>query len=370
MPEHALAGGIYEASTRRFIRRDVAVERAASAQLSELGLRLVDADWSREAAWKLTPSKLPSVARALAESGWHVVAEGKVFRQPGQTSASVSSSVDWFELHGAVVYGDTTAQLPQLLAALKRGETMVTLGDGSYGLLPEEWLDRFGHVAAMGEVEGDHIRFRPSQAGVLDALLATQPSVDCDAAFGHVRKQLARFQSISPAQQPAGFQGSLREYQRDGLGWMHFLRQFSFGGCLADDMGVGKTAQVLALLETRRELRAKGEIDAPSLAVVPKSLIFNWKQEVQRFTPQIRVLDYTGTGRSKDDLTSCDLILTTYGTLRRDAVRFKDQVFDYVILDEAQAVKNAADRIGQGSPSAARQPSSRTERHAGREPSG
>ena len=75
---------------------------------------------------------------------------------------------------------------------------------------------------------------------------------------GHVRQELARFQSISPAAQPAGFQGRLREYQREGLGWMHFLRQFSFGGCLADDMGVGKTAQVLALLETRRELRATG----------------------------------------------------------------------------------------------------------------
>ena len=122
---------------------------------------------------------------------------------------------------------------------------------------------------------------------------------------------------------------------------MHFLRQFSFGGCLADDMGVGKTAQVLALLETRRELRMKGEVAAPSLAVVPKSLIFNWKQEVERFTPQIRVLDYTGVGREKSDLSEFDLILTTYGTLRRDAVRFKDLVFDYVILDEAQAVKNA-----------------------------
>jgi SNF2 family DNA or RNA helicase len=75
--------------------------------------------------------------------------------------------------------------------------------------------------------------------------------------------------------------------------------------------------------------------------VVPKSLIFNWKQEIQRFTPQIRVLDYTGIARNKDDLSRFDLILTTYGTLRRDAVHFKEQVFDYVILDEAQAVKNA-----------------------------
>jgi SNF2 family DNA or RNA helicase len=122
---------------------------------------------------------------------------------------------------------------------------------------------------------------------------------------------------------------------------MHFLRQFSFGGCLADDMGVGKTAQVLALLETRRELRAKGELNKPSLVVVPKSLIFNWKQEVERFTPQLRLLDHTGIGRNKNDFSGVDLVLTTYGTLRRDALRFKDTVFDYVILDESQAIKNA-----------------------------
>ena len=338
---NSAARGIYEASTQRFYCRDVAVEKTAWTKLSELNLRFVEAGWNRDAGWELAPTKLPRVVRALAESGWHVVAEGKVFRQPGEAGVSVASGVDWFELHGAVVYGDTTAPLPKLLAALKRGETMVTLDDGSYGLLPEEWLRRFGHVAAMGEVEGDHIRFRPNQAGVLDALLATQPGVDCDEAFRHVRSELARFQSVSPAEQPAGFNGRLREYQREGLGWMHFLRQFHFGGCLADDMGVGKTAQVLALLETRRELRVRGEINAPSLAVVPKSLIFNWKQEVQRFTPELRVLDYTGNARTRDDLSSCDLVLTTYGTLRRDALHFKDQVFDYVILDEAQAVKNA-----------------------------
>jgi SNF2 family DNA or RNA helicase len=170
--------------------------------------------------------------------------------------------------------------------------------------------------------------------------------VDCDVTFRRVRTELTQFASIGPAEQPAGFNGRLRDYQREGLGWMHFLRQFSFGGCLADDMGVGKTAQVLALLESRRELRAQAQIEAPSLVVVPKSLIFNWKQEVQRFTPQLRVLDYTGmaraTTREKDEFSSYDVILTTYGTLRRDALHFKDKVFDYVILDEAQAIKNGS----------------------------
>ncbi len=338
--QQAAVRGIYHAASRRFIRRDPAAEQAAAATLVTLGLRFSKADWSDDAGWSVAVKNIPRIVRALVETGWQVFAEGMAFRQPGKFSVSVSSGVDWFELHGTAVFGETTAQLPQLLAALRRGDAMVTLDDGSYGLLPEEWLRRFGAVAAMGETHGDHIRFRPNQAGVLDALLATMPAVDCDEAFRRMRQQLTQFQTIGPAAQPAGFRGVLREYQREGLGWMHFLRQFSFGGCLADDMGVGKTAQVLALLETRRELRVKGEIDAPSLAVVPKSLIFNWKQEVERFTPQIRVLDYTGIGRNKGDLSGCDLILTTYGTLRRDAVHFKDMVFDYVILDEAQAVKN------------------------------
>src|SRR5204863_2302892 len=122
----------------------------------------------------------------------------------------------------------------------------------------------------------------------------------------------------------------LRDYQREGLGWMEFLRKFSFGGCLADDMGVGKTAQVLAMLETRRELRAAGEPLAPSLVVVPRSLVFNWKQEAERFTPQLRVLDYTGVTRGGNGFEGYDVVLTTYGTLRRDAVRLKDAEFDYV----------------------------------------
>jgi hypothetical protein len=333
--------GFFDASVRRFVRRDLDREKAASALLIELGFRFGSASWNNEAGWNLPPAKLPRAARTLVEAGWHIVAEGKVFRSPGTTRAEVISGIDWFELHGEVDYGGAKAQLPQLLQALKRGETMVALDDGSYGLLPEEWLSRFGTMAAMGAAEGDHIRFGSGQAGLLNALLATEPAVNCDETFLHVRKQLDRFQQIDPAEQPAGFNGQLRGYQCEGLGWMHFLRQFSFGGCLADDMGVGKTAQVLALLETRRELRAKGELDKPSLVVVPKSLIFNWKQEVERFTPQLKLLDFTGIDRHRNKFAGYDLILTTYGTLRRDALRLKDTIFDYVVLDEAQTVKNA-----------------------------
>ncbi|MBV9746981.1 MAG: DEAD/DEAH box helicase, partial [Acidobacteriia bacterium] len=264
----------------------------------------------------------------------------------------VSSGIDWFELHGEVEYGETAAKLPELLAAVRRGENMVRLDDGTYGLLPEEWLARFGSVAGLGQASDGHLRFQRNQAGLLDALLAAQPEARCDETFARVRDQLRRFDGIHAADQPSGFSGQLRHYQREGLGWMDFLRAFGFGGCLADDMGVGKTAQVLALLEHRRAVRASGADAAghgaeeplpagPSLVVVPRSLVFNWKQEAARFTPQLRVLDHTGGARSTDAFADYDIVLTTYGTLRRDAVEFKDLEFDYIVLDEAQAIKNA-----------------------------
>jgi len=343
VPALEAARGFYDAEARRFLRRDARAEKAASTLLEELGLKFETYLYGAfRPAWEIAPTKLPRVVRALVEAGWHIEADGKVFRKPGAFHMEVSSGVDWFDLHGQVDYGDGHAPFPALLEALRRGESMVRLDDGSYGVLPEEWLRRFGVLAAMGTPDTDHVRFRRSQAGLLDALLATQPDARCDETFARVREELRLFQGVEAAAQPAGFVGQLRDYQREGLGWMGFLSRFSFGGCLADDMGVGKTAQVLALLEQRRAHKAAGERVAPSLVVVPKSVIFNWKQEAARFTPQLRVLDYTGMERDATDFASYDLILTTYGTLRRDVVDLRKIDFDYVVLDEAQAIKNAA----------------------------
>ncbi|MGA2711929.1 MAG: DEAD/DEAH box helicase [Bryobacteraceae bacterium] len=339
--------GFYDAEARRLVVRDLAVEESARSRLGELGMTFMPAAYNRpEAGWELTPKKLPAVVRAAIEAGWHIEADGKTFRRPGAVQVSVASGIDWFELHGEVAYGDATAKLPALLAALKRGDSVVLLDDGTYGLLPEEWLARFASLASLGDADTDHIRFRRNQAGLLDALLAAQPEANCDETFTRLRDQLRRFDGVRSGAQPAGFIGQLRDYQRDGLGWMEFLRRFSFGGCLADDMGVGKTAQVLAMLEARRAQREAGASGddaprAPSLVVVPKSLVFNWKQEAARFTPKLRVLDHTGSVRDVGLFDDFDIVLTTYGTLRRDAAEFRDIEFDYLVLDEAQNIKNA-----------------------------
>jgi superfamily II DNA or RNA helicase len=334
--------GIFDAASRRFLRRDFDAEAAANAMLDQLGVKRGQASyWEPEPARGFAASKLPRVVRSLVEAGWHIDAEGKIFRRPGAYRLEVTSGVDWFELHGEVDYGGTKARLPELLAALRRGNNMVQLDDGTYGMLPEEWLRRIGSLAGMGSPENGHIHFTRSQAGLLDALLATQPEAQWDQTFARVRAELQQFGGVEAAAQPEGFVGRLRDYQCEGLAWILFLQRFSFGGCLADDMGVGKTAQVLALLEMRRALRCTGQPVAPSLIVVPKSLLFNWKEEAKRFTPRLRVLDHTGMTREGNDFAASDVILTTYGTLRRDILSLKDLEFDYVILDEAQAVKNA-----------------------------
>ena len=146
---------------------------------------------------------------------------------------------------------------------------------------------------------------------MLDALLASQPQVTCGRRLRRGARALQNFGGVKAEEPPAGFVGELRPYQKEGIGWLSFLRQFGFGGCLADDMGLGKTVQILALLEARRELREGAKTAAapdgpppedassngngrhslmntppgPSLVVVPRSLVFNWKEEAAKFAP-------------------------------------------------------------------------------------
>ena len=150
------------------------------------------------------------------------------------------------------------------------------------------------------------------------------------------------FAGLTPAPLPFDLGATLRPYQRHGVDWLHFLKGAGLGGILADDMGLGKTLQTLAFLRT---LTASG----PSLVVCPSSLVFNWQAEAAKWTPELRVLALTGSGRLDDfqKIEKTDLVITTYALLRRDIDSLREVEFAAVALDEAQHIKNPDSQSAQ-----------------------
>ena len=342
---------IVKRDERLCVLRDREAETVAWGELRDAGFRRLAPRPSAPDV-EVAIGDLGAAVRALTTDGWTIRADDKPVREAGELKFAVRSGIDWFELHADVSFGDASVTLPELLAALKRGDDAVRLSDGSLGILPTAWAEQLGLIAGLGSEEEDHLRFSANQAVLLDALLSAQPEVEYDDQFGSLRERLRGLDGVVPVEEPEDFEGELREYQRNGLGWMTFLQDCNLGGCLADDMGLGKTVQLLALLLGRKQAREQaGEKHRPSMVVVPRSLLFNWKNEAERFTPHLSVIEYTGSDRHRmrDQFSEIDLILTTYGTLRRDVMDLKDQPFDYVVLDEAQTIKNASSQVSKAS---------------------
>lgn len=347
-PPRPKPSGHLDRERKEIVLRDAVLERRLLARLGQLGARPEEGGAPGELA--VRASDLSRVVRVLAGEGWFVVAHGRRVRAPGPISMRVASGVDWFDLEASIDFGGISVTLPELLRALRKKSELVRLDDGTEGVLPEAWLERYAPLAEMGEIQGDAIRFARSQALLLDLLLASQPEAAADDAFARARERLAGLERVGPLPEPEGFAGQLRDYQKEGLGWLAFLDEIELGGCLADDMGLGKTVQVLAALAHRRaRARAAGHATRPSLVVAPRSLVHGWRDEAARFVPGLRVLDHTGQGRAASTAVfdAYDLVITTYGTVRRDIAQLEKYPFDLVVLDEAQLIKNHASQASK-----------------------
>ena len=348
------AGGAADTTRRIFVRRDRAAEREALALLPRYGVvapRKPDDETEVVTHHVEIPrARLDASVPALAAAGWSVEVAGRRYRPAGSVAWNVTSGIDWFELSGTVDFGGVSAEMPALLEALARGERSVELSDGSIGILPEGFADELAPMAALAQKHDGRLRYGRIQVALLDALLAGQPRSRVDEAFEKIREELSHGERPEAEDEPEGFDGTLRHYQREGLGWLSFLERMGLGGCLADDMGLGKTIQVLAMLVRRQlTMREGGIAHRPTLVVVPKSLVFNWIEEARKFAPGLRVLNHTGNARLDEtgSLSDWDVVLTTYGTLRRDIVRHREIEFDYVVLDEAQSIKNAGSQAAK-----------------------
>ncbi|HEX7152543.1 MAG TPA: DEAD/DEAH box helicase [Thermoanaerobaculia bacterium] len=323
---------------RKLVRRDRIAEERFRAHLGTLP---VVASFD---GYRVRIAQLEAVARELLAEGWLVELDASPLRVTDDIDVELSSGIDWFELNVNASFGDITIKLPELLAAAEANRSLLRLADGSFGIVPTSWTEGLAPVIELGKVEGDAVRFRRAQALLIDALLQTKKPT-ADVEFNELRTRLGSA-APEPRAEPPTLKAELRAYQRAGLGWIHFLRESGVGGVLADDMGLGKTVQTLAMLET---LRAEGN-RAPSLVVAPRSLLFNWAAEAKKFTPNLRVVEHHGAEREKTAaFADCDIVLTTYATMRLDIAQLSQIEFEYVILDEAQAIKNASSQVAKAS---------------------
>jgi len=259
----------------------------------------------------------------------------------GKISTSVKSGIDWFEVEVNITFGDNNVSLKDIRNAVINKDKYIRLKDGSVGILPSEWLHKLEKYFRHGEVRSDKLLVSHLKFSVVDELFDDISDAEVLQEIEDKKRKLAGFKEIAKTKIPKAIKAELRHYQKEGVNWLNFLNEMNWGGILADDMGLGKTLQVLTFLQ---QIVKKDK--TPNLIIVPTTLLFNWRAEINKFVPGFKALYHYGIGRATDTETfqNYPLIFTTYGILLRDIKMLKEFRFNYVILDESQAIKNPASR--------------------------
>ena len=242
--------------------------------------------------------------------------------------------------------GDESVGLEELRRLAEQGVPLIRIGD--------RWVEIRGEdFEKANSFLGKH----PGGASTLGEVLrlaaggddGDAPPITGIRTAGWIRELLgedgeAPEDSVRPIAVPKAFQGKLRPYQERGLAWLAFLDRFGLGGCLADDMGLGKTIQMIALLQHERQDRPEGTV-RPTLLVCPMSVAGNWRRELERFAPELRVHIQHGPDRPvgegfTEKASNCDVVVTTYALVSRDRNWIESVEWERLVLDEAQHVKN------------------------------
>jgi len=277
-----------------------------------------------------------------------IVQNKKFFLGESSISIEIKENIDWFDIYANIKFGDFTIPFNELRRIISLKGNEITLPNGEIAVIPEKWLIEYSELFAFVEDgktrNGSHVSMKLKKhhlALVRDLENGQLAKVSMDRKLD----KLQNFKEIEDVNVPVYFNGVLRPYQLSGYNWLHFLNKYNFGGCLADDMGLGKTVQTLALLQAHREKNIKHA----SLLVMPTSLVYNWELESKKFTPDLKIQVYMGTNRNKDvaEFKNYDIVLTSYGIVRLDIQILTKFYFNYIILDESQAIKNPNSNISK-----------------------
>jgi non-specific serine/threonine protein kinase len=260
-----------------------------------------------------------------------------------KTQIYISSGVDWFDAKVDIIFGNEHVTIAEVKRALANKQQFVQLNDGTLGILPEEWIKKYSLLFNVGEGKHNKLRLSKYHLSVIDELYEERDESEIHFELEEKMERLRSFKNIIEIDPPQELDHILRPYQVSGYHWLNFLNDAGWGGILADDMGLGKTVQALSyLLQFRRN---KGSLKA--MVVCPTTLMYNWENEIKKFTPQLTYFIHHGGSRTRDKkvFEEHNIMITTYGTLRSDIKFFVDTEFDYVILDESQSIKNPQSKV-------------------------
>lgn len=280
----------------------------------------------------------------LLDLGWQIEDRGgnRLVRM-GDIALQAETKPASYLIQGKAKFEETEVDLAKVAGAFVRRERFLQIGGGLTGLLPDRLPNSsLESLCDEAEIVTEGLKLKHNSIGTLQQLFK-ENKVEASLDLVKLREKLEHPHRLADGQLGPGFSGELRGYQAKGVEWLKNLYELGLHGLLADDMGLGKTVQVLAFLSTMPK-------DAgPHGIIVPASLVFNWRREIERFLPAARLIEHRGTHRSNDlqQLAQADILLTSYATLRQDLPLLNQIDYHTVILDEAQIIKNADTQVFQ-----------------------
>lgn len=256
-----------------------------------------------------------------------------------EISVDTKEEKGWFDIGVSVTFGEVALSPEEIQTALKKRSSILELSNGKTAHLPDVFFKKLTTAFACGTLTEKGIKVAGQHFTLIDQLYSVAEKPELARSIAE-RKRLFDEQKKMPlVPVPENLNAVLRPYQIVGFSWLHHLHNLKWGGLLADDMGLGKTLQVLTMLQY---LKNEGLATAPHLLLAPTSLLYNWQDEAARFCPELDVLVFHGFEREKNmaELMKYDLIITSYGTAAVDVAFLYTIAYHYLILDEAQAIKN------------------------------
>jgi superfamily II DNA or RNA helicase len=327
----------------RVVRRDVGAEMSGvqallnqNFEVSESGEELVASGDDAIAFWTQGIGELPEEWDRFIPDD---LVDVTIREESVTPQMRVSSGVDWLNLDMAFTAGGAAVREEELRACLEHGRRLVQLEDGSYAPVdPEKVGDVLTRMAEIYATAGMKEKLPLSQAGRVQDLLKIVENAKVSASAKTLFAKIEDIDEIPSVAKPRTLKADLRPYQKEGYSWLVFLHELNSGGILADDMGLGKTVQAIAML-----LWAKGKYKKKlNLVIAPTSVVPNWEREIGKFAPSLKTVVWQGPNRHQraSEVEKADVMITSYALLRRDEELLQTLDLRYVILDEAQHIKN------------------------------